>query len=373
MGGNALKTIKTTRLDADRYQALAHRVLAVLLAAWPEAKPHLVRSYEMKPDFGDMDIIIDAAGRPGDVESSLRTLFGCTEIVKNGSGQSAIWSCDVDNFQLDIICMPSEDYATAVDYFAYNDLGNLMGRVSRRLGFKYGHRGLSYQLREGNYLVADIVVSRDMPQIFEFLGYVEPQYDYARFDRGFRNLEGVFNFVASSRYFDCTAYALESRNHSARLRDRKRATYRAFLHWLEEGRVSSGKEAGLPGSHHLSRAELHFPGFAADLALAHSAHEAAKRRRQLFNGEVVSSLTGLSGKPLGALMSSIRNGFSDGVEAFENWLDQPATPEAVARYVLDVFEAQKSGRIDQKWTTKVIEYGPYIPTLSRLLEEGHFD
>jgi hypothetical protein len=331
MGGNALKHTKTSRLTAAEYHHLADKVVATLAQAWPEAKPHLVRSYGNKPDFGDMDVIVDGSGVPQDVAEQLRALFGSQEVVHNGP----VWSCDVEGLQLDLIRMPSQDYATAVDYFAYNDCGNLMGRIARRLGFKYGHQGLSYLLREGDHLVAEIEVSRDPESVFRFLGFVEPQYDYRRFCRGFKTLQGMFAFVASSKFFDKTAYALEERNHTARTRDRKRASYRAFLEWLADGRVESGPAAGLPHDHHRSRAKIMFPEFAMRLNAAEQAHGAAKRRREIFNGQAVSALTGRTGKELGTLMAQLRQRYAGGPAAFDAWLDSCPSQEAIDAYVMD--------------------------------------
>lgn len=331
MGGNALKHTKTSRLTADQYHRLAAKVVNTLAQAWPDARPHLVRSYGAKPDFGDMDVIVDGAGVPQNVAEQLRALLGSREIVHNGP----VWSCDVEGFQLDLIRMPSGDYMTAVDYFAYNDCGNLMGRIARRLGFKYGHQGLSYLLREGDHLVSEVEVSRDPESIFRFLGFVEPQYDYRRFCRGFKTLEGMFAFVASSRFFDKTAYALEDRNHTARTRDRKRASYRAFLEWLAEGRVESGSCAGKPHDYHRSRAKMMFPEFAMRLTAAEQAHAAAKRRREIFNGQSVSALTGRTGKELGALMAQLRHQFAGGPTAFDAWLDGRPSQESIEAYVMD--------------------------------------
>lgn len=331
MGGNALKHTQTSRLTAAEYHQLAAKVVATLAQAWPEARPHLVRSYANKPDFGDMDVIVDGTGVPQDVAEQLRELFGSQEVVHNGP----VWSCDVDGFQLDLIRMSAQDYATAVDYFAYNDCGNLMGRIARRLGFKYGHQGLSYLLREGTHLVAEVEVSRDPESIFKFLGFVERQYDYRRFCRGFKTLEGMFAFVAASKFFDKTAYALEDRNHTARTRDRKRASYRAFLEWLAEGRVESGPSAGMPHDHHRSRAKMMFPDFAMRLNAAEQAHAAAKRRKEIFNGQAVSALTGRTGKELGALMAQLRHQYEGGPSAFDAWLDGNPTQAAIDAYVMN--------------------------------------
>jgi hypothetical protein len=316
MGGNALKTVAVHRLSAPEYAALSSRVLGVLQREWPAARPHLVRSFRNKADFGDMDVLVDRSGLPANLASELRRLFASREVVHNGP----VYSTEVDGFQLDLVTVDSSHYAASVDYFAWNDAGNLMGRVARRLGFKYGHAGLSYQLRDGDYLVADVEVSSDMPQVFAFLGYDTPGADHAAYQSGFDALEDMFLFVSRSRYFDPSAYALESRNHTARARDRKRVSYRRFLEWLEHHSPSPGPDACAPASLHLARAERAFPAFAVALSNARAGLASSRERRRRFNGELVQSWTGLEGRALGALMARCRMDFDGGPSAFDAWV-----------------------------------------------------
>lgn len=333
MGGNALKTFAVHRLSAQDYAALSGRVLAVLQAEWPAARPHLVRSVRNKADFGDMDVLVDRDGLPADPAAELRRLFGSREVVHNGP----VYSGEVDGFQLDLVTVESNHYAASVHYFAWNDAGNLMGRVARRLGFKYGHTGLTYQLRNGDYLVSDVEVSTDMPRVFAFLGYDAPGADHSAYQSGFDALEDMFLFVSRSRFFDPTAYALESRNHTARARDRKRVSYRRFLEWLQAFSPSPGSQAGTDPSLHLNRAERDFPAFAAALAEARSGLAASRERRRRFNGELVQSWTGLEGRALGALMARCRMDFDGGASSFDAWV-LCAQEDVLRRYVLSVQE-----------------------------------
>jgi hypothetical protein len=331
MGGNALKTVAVHRLSAHEYASLSGRVLAVLQAELPAARPHLVRSVRNKADFGDMDVLVDRAGLPADPASELRRLFGSREVVHNGP----VYSGEVDGFQLDLVTVESAHYAASVDYFAWNDAGNLMGRVARRLGFKYGHSGLTYQLRDGDYLVSDVEVSSDIPRVFAFLGYDAPGADHAAYQSGFDALEDMFVFVSKSRFFDPTAYALESRNHTARARDRKRVSYRRFLEWLKAFSPTPGPQAGTDPLLHLNRAEREFPAFAAALAEARADLAASRERRCRFNGELVQSWTGLEGRALGGLMARCRMDFDGGASAFDSWL-LGVEEETLRRYVLSV-------------------------------------
>lgn len=312
MGGNALKTVATHRLSAASYLQLAAQVMDTLQSE-SGFRVELVRSFGAKADFGDMDVIADRSTLPADVPALMSHLFNPHEVVSNGN----VLSFDVAAFQVDLVCVPASEYDTARDYFAFNDLGNLMGRTAHRMGFTYGHNGLRYKVRDGDYLVADLTVTTEMPAAFAFLGY-----DYRRFDQGFHTLEEVFAFAASSAHFNPAAYPLESRGHRDRVRDQKRQNYRLFLEWLQTAGVAAGASADLQREHHLQRALKQFPAFAEALSQSQEALAGARRRKQLFNGQIVAELTGLEGRELGQLMRELHDAYPGGRAAFVSWLDQ---------------------------------------------------
>lgn len=115
---------------------------------------------------------------------------------------------------------PLEDFQTCRDYYTYNDLGNLIGRVAHKMGMKFGHLGLLYPLRDGDHLIAELVVTRDTRQALEFMGY-----DFDRWNQGFDQLTDIFEFAASTPYFNPEAFTLENLNHRNRTRNRKRNTF----------------------------------------------------------------------------------------------------------------------------------------------------
>lgn len=328
MGGHALKHTPTHRLTADAYHALTDRVLRTLRTV-EGARVEVIRSYAAKPDFGDMDVLVDRTSVPADLAGMVTTLFAPNELVRNGP----VISFDVEAFQVDLICVPSTEFATSRDYFAYNDLGNLMGRTAHRMGFTYGHNGLRYKLREGNFLVADLQVTADMASAFAFMGY-----DHARFEKGFQRREDLFVFAASSPYFTPSAYALEARGHRNRVRDRKRENYQRFLAWLDAEQVPTGAVAHMANEEHLSRAEHLFPAFAQALQATREDLLKARHRKTIFNGERVATLTGLEGKALGLLLRRLRDDYPGGPVAFNAYLDalDPDQTGTLEHYIHEV-------------------------------------
>ena len=320
MGGKALKTMDARRMPAAEYHPFAARVAARLRARWPNARPYVIPAYETKPDFGDLDVLVDRAGVPDDALADLAMAFGSREVID----LKTTIALEVEGFQVDLIMVQSESYPCAAIYFAYNDAGNLLGRVARAMGFKFGFDGLTYLLRVGDRLIAEIVLSRDPRAILEFLGY-----DYEAFVYGFQALEDMFAYVASSPYFDPSRYALEARNHAARVRDRKRPSYRAFLAWLDATNPPAGTLAGQERTAYLERASRFFPRFPAELAEAMTGHTRQLLRRNRFNGHIVAEVSGFTGPRLGALVQEVRNGFPGGQGAFDAWLDTGPSDVAV--------------------------------------------
>lgn len=306
MGGNALKSVNTRRYDRDEYLVLERRVVSQLTTYFKaEARP--IQAYSNKPSFGDMDVLL-ALGpdSPTDVLAGIKSLFNPTEWVKNGN----VYSFDVESLQIDVILTPLSDLQTALTYFAFNDLGNLMGRVAHKLGFKYGHRGLSVIVKDGDYVIGEHVASQDSRAIFTFLGY-----DYDRYLRGFDELLDVFQFAASSPYFNKDIYLLDNRNNKSRVRDAKRKTYSAFLDWLEDPELvlpaypwATLKEQGgrVLSPAVLAKADVLFPGTTDAVNKLHAQRDRVKASHDKWNGILAGERTGRTGKALGLLMAAIK-------------------------------------------------------------------
>lgn len=313
MGGNALVMTKTRRYSADEYFQLKDRVIETLQAILPDARIEDVKAYGQKPDFGDLDIVVENMDAKNRLYPALSAL-GIEDIVKNGP----VWSLGWDDFQVDLLFQPPQDYNFACNYFAYNDLGNLIGRIARRLDLKFGHDGLAYTLREGDYKIADITLTKDFDSALNYLGLSSERYK-----QGFETLDEIFEFVTTSPYFDHESFMLHNRSHKARVRDAKRPNYKAFLEYaanlaLEKEPIRLSKEVSL------EKAKTAFPEFATELEKVLALHERKKDMKRKFNGDVVFQLTDLSGKALGLFMAFLRNSHTDDAMTFADWvIDTP--------------------------------------------------
>ena len=88
-----------------------------------------------------------------------------------------------------------------------------------KFNLKYGQNGLFVRIWSGiNYSNKnDILVSKNYPKIFEFLGL-----DYQRWLEGFDEIEDIFEFVTTSHLFDPKEYQLNRLNKTNRDRNLKR-------------------------------------------------------------------------------------------------------------------------------------------------------
>lgn len=296
MGGNIFDG--TRRYSKEEYNKLLLEISSLLKPL--NVKFEVIQSYRNKDSFGDMDIIIGNRGR-----ETIRFLFRDYPLSSNGH----IDSYKFRDFQIDLIFIPLEDFETNYLYYCYSDFGNIIGRCFHKTGFKYGHLGLSFIVKDGDYQFKEIIVSKDHKKILEFL-----DYDYERFCQGFDTLEDIFRYAISTPYFNKEIYLLHNRNHTSRTRDRKRQTYRDFLVWIEKQTdcnkypwPSFDERGGYKENlEWLEKAFIQFPGFEKEY------HEVKKEFldhlyfKSMFNGELVKTLTGLEGKRLGEFIQKLR-------------------------------------------------------------------
>jgi hypothetical protein len=289
MGGNAIKS--SHRFKAADYYPLAASVISTLRSLLPGRRVEMIQAYRSKPDFGDLDVLVESDHLPHDWQSQIGLLLESKEVSLNGP----VCSFEHADLQVDIILTPSAHYDFSLGYFAWNDMGNLMGRIAHRHGFKFGHKGLLYPVRDGSHYLSELVVTRDFSQALELLGYSS-----ARWGLGFDTLEDIFEFASSSSRFDPEMYPLEHRSHRARIRDAKRPTYTAFLRWVNDNQPSVGVSALVPL---LGVVENQFPAFAQDLKDEREKLRVHREVKARFNGKLVAEWTGLSGRELGEFMS----------------------------------------------------------------------
>lgn len=341
MGGNALNS-GSIRLPASRYHAVERSLVQTLERHFPGRRIEAILAYASKPDFGDLDILIE--GGAGYDAQAVAAALQATEVVLNGDVTSVGVALDEGIFQVDLIAIPPEAFNFAARYFGYNDFGNLVGRIARKFGMQFGHLGLRYAIRDPHNhhnLIDEVSITTDFGVALALLGYDAARYEHMRSSGQFKTLDDIFHYVVSTPYANRDIYLLENRNHADRMRDAKRATYNAFLAWLDErpaGVVpvfawgASGSAARIEQrAAFLQTALRQCPHFQASYDGAMSAWTRKKALKRQFNGVLAAEASGLSGKALGELMTRVSASFAD-QHAFETFFIEASREAAIAKF-----------------------------------------
>jgi hypothetical protein len=304
MGGKALKNAFTRRFPAVEFRPLADEVVARIERRLPGTKPVAIPWLRDKADFGDLDVLLDSGALPGDWIETVKDEFRPTEIVNGGF----VRSLDVRELQVDLILAPTEARKHTLAYLSHSDLGNLMGRVAKRLGFVLAMEGLRYVVRDSDHTFREILVTSEPTESFAFLGY-----DLERADLGFDDREALFEYLVSSPYATSDVFLGRRKSHEARRKVERRPTHAAFLAWLEtrhpsetepedddEERRENERKA------QLERAFVKFPSLRETLDRALDELDVTRRFRKRFDARAVAERTGLAGKELGGFLSRLR-------------------------------------------------------------------
>lgn len=306
MGGNALKNCVTRRYEADEYHSLEREVYSKLIDCFPDSVFNTIKAYNNKSSFGDMDILIcHGDGTIGtEIISQIEKYFNPKEILTNHN----VLSFEYKEFQIDLINCKAQEYHSSFQYFSYNDLGNLVGRLAHSMGLKLGHDGLSYNWRVDTYQFKNEIISTDWKVICNVLGL-----DYEQYCKGFDELEDIFKFVVASPIFHADIYHLENRNNYARTRDKKRKIYTEFLEWIknykhtpeQQARRNYIKSDNYKKDQWLPYLFLEIPNFEETYNRVQKEWQEETDYKTKFNGDIVKGLTKLDNKELGMFMKYI--------------------------------------------------------------------
>ncbi len=315
MGGNIKFFSETRRYDRDEYLELEREVLGKICMSFIFKTFRIsdnlrefiqpIVAYHSKDSFGDMDLIVNSEKLSIDWIAQLVKEFALAhgDWSKNGN----VLSFAYKNLQIDLIVTPPEHFQTSLDYFAWNDAGNLQGRIAHKLGTKYGHRGLELIIKNDDQVLGEILLTRDTKKIHELLNL-----NHEKWLNGFNTLEEMYQWISDSRYFNKDIYLLDNRNHYSRTRDNKRKTYSDFLIWCKDREFENNyphADITEKSGYNIREpfySELIVPMFPHVVeeyeAIMHNFYS-NNLFKEKFNGKIINELTGLSGKELGHFIS----------------------------------------------------------------------
>lgn len=311
MGGNALKNYNTRRLPAKEYFDLANEFSEKFFKIF-NFDINLIKSYKEKETFGDADFLVLRELLPSNWIDILRKYFNLKDeqYSKNGN----VISIGYRNFQIDLIVTPKSHYDFSYFYFCYNDFGNFIGRIGHKLGIKIGIDGISISVRSNvnkDRILKDILLTTDKDYVFEILGLKKELW----YSDGFNTLEDIFEYIATSKYFDPEIFYLVNRSNETRKRDMKRFSYSALIKWLETTKPKANysfqnkdeKGGRLLIEPFYSNIILHYFPWVKDII-----DEAINQDKldtdfsKIYNGKIVSQLTGYTGKALGDFLTNMK-------------------------------------------------------------------
>ena len=293
MGGNALAYYGARRFNKEEYGTISTEVLTKLRKVVPKEILLPIPYYFSKESFGDLDLLCLPLS-PEDYSNIIKAL-GSDIYVRNSEVISILYK----ELQVDIIPMPNQYLTSSYNYYSFNDLGNLLGRIFHKMGLKYGHKGLTLPLREGTHKFDEIMITQDIEKILNFIGL-----DYEPFRDGFETMEDIFEYVESSFFFTPSIFSYENLNSVNRIRNRKRETYTKFLE-----RVQGKEERYIflnDKERYLPRIWDFFPEAKTNYDNALAQLNLRKELQAKFNGEIVKSITGLDGYELGQFMKRVK-------------------------------------------------------------------
>lgn len=222
MGGLALKNTETRRYEREEFDIISIELMDILKKDFSRVAMPLF--YRNKKSFGDADILVSTKGFAKNMRDYIVDTFAPNEIHHNGN----CWSFDYKQLQVDVITVSEEDFDTNEMYLSYNDLGNFIGRIAQGFGLKYGQEGLWYEHYFKGSNIARIPISKNYPDIFNFLGL-----SYDRYLQGFDELEELFEYIATCKFFNWEMFQLDKLNKINRDRNVKRKSYMSFLEWMD--------------------------------------------------------------------------------------------------------------------------------------------
>ena len=294
MGGNAL-SIKSIRLSKDLYFKVSQDILAKLITAYPNSLIKVIPAYTNKESFGDIDILISS-----DYDPNIKA-FEAFEIVKNGPLTSYGIMVDSQPVQVDLISVDRNNFDYKLNYLAFNDLNNLLGHIGKGIHLNYCEDGLYYYVLNGKSKFRKILITNDFSKTLSILGL-----DFEIFFKGFDNLEDIFQYAISSKYFNKDLFLLKKLKNS----ERKRENYMKFLKYLETHDTPTYNFTD-DESIWFQRICDYCPNFLEQYSQAQSDLKNIMLCNMKFNKKIVSIVTDLKGKELDLFMRKIKTSFSE--------------------------------------------------------------
>jgi hypothetical protein len=321
MGGNLYNLPRKPR---TQYLEIEHDVREYLNQKL-EGQFRIPRFYANKPDFGDLDVLVQSRPDWDKLRLEIVADLGITQTKAIGHVFSTVYR----ELQTDFFTVPAQYLESTYNFMSFNDLGNFLGRICRRFNLKYGEHGLSYVYRrDDERYKKDLEITQDFARICQFLGL-----DFPAWQNGFASLETLFEWVMASPYFSVAPYLQPE--GSLEKRSRERTTVQKFIEYLHANvqNHSDFTPVFLERYEYLPLICQAFPeaNLESRIEREQQLESHAVQFAKKFNGQLVMRLRpDLRDRALGEFIQSFRASIND----FETYILE-SDPTEIARRILE--------------------------------------
>jgi len=220
MGGNALKSqnIEARRISTPemRQFILEMQTLAVPHFNWLDP----VKCWHNKPTHGDIDFI----GFAKSDRKGKQLPAWAEEIMEQANSEGFHWNKPVLSFeykgvQIDFaVKYTDRDAKNYLNFCQYSPTGNIVGRMLKQTGVKWGVDGLTFPVRDpadDNNMLGSVDLTDNVEDILSLAG-LDPKKWVAGFDQETE----IYEYACNSPLFNKEIFQFENLNHVNRKRDR---------------------------------------------------------------------------------------------------------------------------------------------------------
>lgn len=306
MGGNALKAYGVDRVSLKKFNIAKEDVLKELMRIGVKcAVPAYVRE---KDSFGDLDVLV--SGDADEVRSKF-SLYKKGICSTNSNVDSLLYEFKCGTrFQVDLIFTYNEVFPFHYMYLCNNDLGGIIGRYARMYGVRLKHDGLYLPFSLDESTKKEVLLTKDYRRAMDFL-----EFDFDGVSEGFDTFEEMFQFVCLHPKFSPKVF--ENTNHSDKMRDSKRSTFKKLDEWIAKNRryLDDFDWGSVSEKDKQNRVFECFPEAETAISNIRERHEMEMEAKSKVNGHLITQKFGLLGKDIGAMMSGYKELFPDWVQS----------------------------------------------------------
>lgn len=216
MGGSVFKAEGAIHHTTKQLERLKIQVENLILKINPRVTVDFPSHLETKKLHGDLDVIVGYVS-PLTQTIITRALTKQDFVIKTNG---RICSFLLHNLQVDLIFIKKDQVFTALNYFSWGDLGNILSIYAKSFGCKLTDQGLFLEEEIINHGVAKYPIETDYFKILELLGF-----DLKKHPSKFNSFSDVLLFLQTNKY----DLELPEINASLRRRIKNRPNQKEFV------------------------------------------------------------------------------------------------------------------------------------------------